>query len=301
MHLNFEDTQVIKNVFGANPSTADKIIELLSSKASDMPKNGEDGEDGRDGSRWYVQIIQPTDATEIDFWMNSETGEVHQLKNGKWKMIACLKGREGEDAKGEKGDTPIVIMGKVETLEPRSQVKASLTPTRKVNEYALNLAIPVGEEGVAPTMKAGDVIRLKPGSRPKVLITGEHPDYEINFSIPDGEKGDKGDTIKGDKGDLAQYREVQRIITKDGATHRIENSVMSELLVLISGEDSSLMTLEFPSPKNDQIIRIVSKVPVKNLRLIPEDRIASKPQSFTVNGFYEFFYDHESKIFYRTR
>lgn len=299
MHLTFEDAQVIRNVFGANPSTADRLIELLTQKSDSTPKDGEDGRDGSDGSVWYVQDTAPKDARDIDYWMQIN-GIISKKINGKWVVVANMKGRDGEDAKGDRGDTPTLVMGKVETLEARSQVRAALRSTRKPNEYALDLAIPVGEDGSAPTLKRGDVIKLKPGSKPQVSITGKYPDYEVNFGIPEGEKGEKGESVKGDKGDLAQYRKTQRIMAQEGSTHVIEESELSEILLLISGDACTVLTIAFPNPKSDQIIKIVSKVPVKNVRLTPEDRIASKPQSFTPNGFYEFFYDSDSKIFYRT-
>ena len=61
----------------------------------------------------------------------------------------------------------------------------------------------IGQDGITPTLSIGTVITGNEGSNASVTIGGSLPNYTLNFTIPKGDKGDKGDIgAKGDKGDI---------------------------------------------------------------------------------------------------
>lgn len=124
-----------------------------------------------------------------------------------------IQGPQG--VKGEKGDKPTVSIGSV---TPTDDV-ASVTVTDDGDGNAvLSFAIPKGKdgrEGKAATVSVGKVTTLPAGEKAVVTNVGTVTDASLEFSIPQGQKGDAGEKgdpgeagPKGDKGDSARIASV---------------------------------------------------------------------------------------------
>jgi|GEM_PF-3255630 len=63
-------------------------------------QNGENGKDGQ-GNRWFTGEGAPNvaNANEGDFYLDTTTFYVYNLKEGVWKMIGTIKGQDGTDGK----------------------------------------------------------------------------------------------------------------------------------------------------------------------------------------------------------
>ena len=105
--------------------------------------------------------------------------------------------------KGDKGDSPTVGIGTVETLPAGSSATASATTTDTgVN---INFGIPKGDKGdkgdvgdkgdpgTAATIAVGNVTGLDAGASPTVVNSGTSNAARFDFGIPKGDKGDTGD------------------------------------------------------------------------------------------------------------
>ena len=99
------------------------------------------------------------------------------------------------------GKAPNLFIGTVTTLPSGSNATATITPNG-TDSYVINLGIPKGDNGEAPTIRVGTITQ---GSIANVVIREVSGELLFDFTLPKGEKGDKGDTgdkgEKGDKGD----------------------------------------------------------------------------------------------------
>lgn len=71
---------------------------------------------------------------------------------------------------------------------------------QKINAFKQGAA---GKDGVTPKLVAGNITKLAPDAQPTFLLTplpNDSNTYRIDLGLPAGRKGDKGDSIKGDKG-----------------------------------------------------------------------------------------------------
>ena len=93
------------------------------------------------------------------------------------------------------GKAPNLFIGTVTTLPSGSNATATITPNG-TDSYVINLGIPKGDNGEAPTIRVGTITQ---GSTAKVVIRGVSGELLFDFTLPKGDKGDTGD--KGDKGD----------------------------------------------------------------------------------------------------
>ena len=140
----------------------------------------------------------------------------------------CEKGEKGDQGevgpKGDKGDTgeaATITINKVLTVDPSEG--ARIENVGNSTKAILNFTIPRGEKGEkgdtgekgekgdtgeAATITVGKVIASEPGDVPKIENVGNATKTILNFTIPRGEqgpKGDKGDIgPKGDKGDTGE-------------------------------------------------------------------------------------------------
>ena len=105
------------------------------------------------------------------------------------------------------GKAPNLFIGTVTTLPSGSNATATITPNG-TDSYVINLGIPKGDNGEAPTIRVGTITQ---GSTANVVIREASGELLFDFTLPKGDKGDtgsKGDTgekgekgEKGDKGD----------------------------------------------------------------------------------------------------
>ena len=93
------------------------------------------------------------------------------------------------------GKAPNLFIGTVTTLPSGSNATATITPNG-TDSYAINLGIPKGDNGEAPTIRVGTITQ---GSTANVVIREVSGELLFDFTLPKGDKGDTGD--KGDKGD----------------------------------------------------------------------------------------------------
>ena len=93
------------------------------------------------------------------------------------------------------GKAPNLFIGTVTTLPSGSNATATITPNG-TDSYVINLGIPKGDNGEAPTIRVGTITQ---GSTANVVIREVSGELLFDFTLPKGEKGDTG--AKGDKGD----------------------------------------------------------------------------------------------------
>ena len=106
---------------------------------------------------------------------------------------------------GPAGPPNVLEIGTVETLPADQPATASITGESPAQK--LNLGIPqgkqgatgnpgapgnTGQNGVTPTLAAGNVETLEPGQPATASVTGEGPEYQINLGIPRGQTGAQG-------------------------------------------------------------------------------------------------------------
>lgn len=106
---------------------------------------------------------------------------------------------------GPAGPPNVLEIGTVETLPADQPATASITGESPAQK--LNLGIPQGKQdatgnpgapgkdgqnGVTPTLAAGNVETLEPGQPATASVTGEGPEYQINLGIPQGKTGETG-------------------------------------------------------------------------------------------------------------
>ena len=96
------------------------------------------------------------------------------------------------------GKAPNLFIGTVTTLPSGSNATATITPSG-IDSYVINLGIPKGDNGEAPTIRVGNVAQ---GVTANVIIREVGGELLFDFTLPKGDKGEtgqKGDT--GEKGD----------------------------------------------------------------------------------------------------
>ena len=93
-------------------------------------------------------------------------------------------------AKGNKGNTPVISIGTVTTLENGQQATASITNTAE--EPVLNLGLPKGNTGTTPDIQLGEIHTVNPGEDVSATITGTAENPILNLWIPKGDTGDYG-------------------------------------------------------------------------------------------------------------
>ena len=90
------------------------------------------------------------------------------------------------------GKAPNLFMGTVTTLPSGSNATATITPNG-TDSYVINLGIPKGDNGEAPTIRVGTITQ---GSTANVVIREVSRELLFDFTLPKGDKGDTG--AKGD-------------------------------------------------------------------------------------------------------
>lgn len=102
------------------------------------------------------------------------------------------------------GKAPNLFIGTVTTLPSGSNATATITPNG-IDSYVINLGIPKGDNGEAPTIRVGTITQ---GNTANVVIREVSGELLFDFTLPKGdkgEKGEKGDT--GSKGDTGEKGE----------------------------------------------------------------------------------------------
>ena len=90
------------------------------------------------------------------------------------------------------GKAPNLFIGTVTTLPSGSNATATITPNG-TDSYVINLGIPKGDNGEAPTIRVGTITQ---GSTANVVIREVSRELLFDFTLPKGDKGDTG--AKGD-------------------------------------------------------------------------------------------------------
>lgn len=162
--------------------------------------NGVDGSPGKDGES--AEISGMTATVDGGSGIPSVDVEVGGTSTDRTFALSFhnLKGDPGQ-----RGETPTVGIGTVDTLDPGLDATASVTETETgVN---VNLGIPRGDkgnpgdrgdDGAAATIAVGTVTTGDPGTSASVTNSGTPSAAVLDFVIPQGPKGDKGDP--GDPG-----------------------------------------------------------------------------------------------------
>ena len=87
------------------------------------------------------------------------------------------------------GKAPNLFIGTVTTLPSGSNATATITPNG-TDSYVINLGIPKGDKGEAPTIRVGTITQ---GSTANVVIREVSGELLFDFTLPKGDKGDAGD------------------------------------------------------------------------------------------------------------
>ena len=185
------------------------------------------GEKGDQGPQGNTGLTGPAPNLSIGSVIKGEEAEATiSGSNPNYQLNLTLpKGDTGEKGeKGDKGDTgaigpaPNLSIGTVQKGEAAS---ANITGTNP--NYVINLTLPKGdkgdtgdqgpkgETGSAPNITIGTV---QGGDTAQATISGSNPNYQLNLTLPKGDKGDQGiqgiqgeqglqgpQGLKGDKGD----------------------------------------------------------------------------------------------------
>ena len=88
------------------------------------------------------------------------------------------------------GKAPNLFIGTVTTLPSGSNATATITPNG-TDSYVINLGIPKGDNGEAPTIRVGTITQ---GSTANVVIREVSGELLFDFTLPKGDKGDTGAT-----------------------------------------------------------------------------------------------------------
>ena len=126
------------------------------------------------------------------------------------------------------GKAPNLFIGTVTTLPSGSNATATITPNG-TDSYVINLGIPKGDNGEAPTIGVGTITQ---GSTANVVIREVSGELLFDFTLP---KGDKGDT--GEKGDTPTIK--IGTVTQGASTNVTMREVGGEHLfdfTLVKGE-----------------------------------------------------------------
>ena len=123
------------------------------------------------------------------------------------------------------GKAPNLFIGTVTTLPSGSNATATITPNG-TDSYVINLGIPKGDNGEAPTIRVGTITQ---GSTANVVIREVSGELLFDFTLPKGEKGDTG--AKGDKGDKGDTPTIKvGTVTQGSTANVVIREVSGELL-----------------------------------------------------------------------
>ena len=122
------------------------------------------------------------------------------------------------------GKAPNLFIGTVTTLPSGSNATATITPSG-TDSYVINLGIPKGDNGEAPTIRVGTVTQ---GSTANVVIREVSGELLFDFTLPKGDKGDTG--AKGDKGDKGDIPTIKVGTVTQGTANVVIREVNGEYL-----------------------------------------------------------------------
>ena len=122
------------------------------------------------------------------------------------------------------GKAPNLFIGTVTTLPSGSNATATITPSG-TDSYVINLGIPKGDNGEAPTIRVGTITQ---GSTANVVIREVSGELLFDFTLPKGDKGDTG--AKGDKGDKGDTPTIKVGTVTQGTAHVAIREVNGEYL-----------------------------------------------------------------------
>ena len=153
----------------------------------------------------------PADWEEINTLTGVSSLPVFQQSGNVYKLVrvalSILQGVDGDD-----GKTPVIEIGTVTEGETASATLTSNGVDASGNpRYKLNLVMPEGTpgtpgtpgtDGKTPKFETGVVTTLNPGEQASASITFKEydtdgsPIYTVGLSLPKGDKGDTGKTVK---------------------------------------------------------------------------------------------------------
>ena len=122
------------------------------------------------------------------------------------------------------GKAPNLFIGTVTTLPSGSNATATITPNG-TDSYVINLGIPKGDNGEAPTIRVGTITQ---GSTANVVIREVSGELLFDFTLPKGDKGDTG--AKGDKGDKGDIPTIKVGTVTQGTANVVIREVNGEYL-----------------------------------------------------------------------
>ena len=122
------------------------------------------------------------------------------------------------------GKAPNLFIGTVTTLPSGSNATATITPNG-TDSYVINLGIPKGDNGEAPTIGVGTITQ---GSTANVVIREVSGELLFDFTLPKGDKGDTG--AKGDKGDKGDTPTIKVGTVTQGTANVVIREVNGEYL-----------------------------------------------------------------------
>ena len=122
------------------------------------------------------------------------------------------------------GKAPNLFIGTVTTLPSGSNATATITPNG-TDSYVINLGIPKGDNGEAPTIRVGTITQ---GSTANVVIREVSGELLFDFTLPKGDKGDTG--AKGDKGDKGDTPTIKVGTVTQGTANVVIREVNGEYL-----------------------------------------------------------------------
>ena len=122
------------------------------------------------------------------------------------------------------GKAPNLFIGTVTTLPSGSNATATITPSG-TDSYVINLGIPKGDNGEAPTIRVGTITQ---GSAANVVIREVSGELLFDFTLPKGDKGDTG--AKGDKGDKGDIPTIKVGTVTQGTANVVIREVNGEYL-----------------------------------------------------------------------
>lgn len=147
-----------------------------------------------------------------------------------------IQGPQG--VKGDKGDKPSVTIGSV---TPTDDVASVIVTDDGDGNAVLSFGIPKGKdgaEGKAATVSVGKVTTLPAGEKAVVTNVGTVTDASLEFSIPQGVKGDPGEA--GPKGDKGEQGDRARIASVAVAMVPYDQQASGSVEELESGDAVSL-------------------------------------------------------------
>lgn len=153
----------------------------------------------------------PNDWEEVSSLVGVSSLPVFQVSGSVYRLVrvalSVLQGVDGDD-----GKTPVIEIGTVTEGETASATLTSNGVDASGNpRYKLNLVMPEGTpgtpgtpgtDGKTPKFETGTVTTLNPGEQASASITFKKydtdgsPIYTVGLSLPKGDKGDTGKTVK---------------------------------------------------------------------------------------------------------